>query len=93
MIALESQVSGRFKIEAVKRNGDRRVLAEFSNMILNSGLDLIGTTTNYLNYCRVGSGTTAPQVTDSYLESQIAYTSSTSGSATSGSQGTSPLLL
>ncbi len=91
MITLNSEVSGRFKFEAVKRNGDRRILAEFPNLILNNGLDLIGTTAYYLNYCRVGSGSNAPQVTDSYLGNQTAYTNTTSGSTTNGTQGTSPI--
>ncbi len=91
MITLHSQISGRFKFEAVKRNGERRTLAEFPNLITNSGLDLIGTTSYYLNYCRVGSGSGTPAVTDSYLGNQIASTSSNSGTPTNGTQGTSPI--
>ncbi len=93
MIALESQVSGRFKFVAVNRNGERRILADwFPNLITDAGLDLIGNTPSYLSYCRVGSGSGTPANSDSYLDNQIAYTG-TQQSTSSGTSGVSPRYL
>ena len=90
MIILNSQVSGRFKFEVTKKNGEKRVIADwFQNLITNSGLDLIGTISNYLSFCRVGTGSGIPENADAYLDNQIAYTSYTE-STSHGTFGTSP---
>lgn len=91
MIESHCQLAGYYKIEAHRRdeNGDeiegsRRIVADwFPNLITNGGLDMLGGTANFLQYCQVGSGSTAPAVTDTALASRIA------GVATSGyAQGT-----
>lgn len=53
-------MEGLFKIEAVKPDGSRRLLADwFYNTISNAGLDRV-TTSTYLETAFVGSGTTPP---------------------------------
>lgn len=79
---IHCEVAGYYKLEAVKLDDDgnvvsRRMLADwFPNIITNSGLDMIGgEDSNYWEFCRVGSGNTAPAATDTTLASQIASTS------------------
>lgn len=67
MILLEARVEieGLYKIEAVKLDGTRRLLADwFANTISNTGLDLIAQSTGsnsiVMQCCVVGSGTTPP---------------------------------
>lgn len=81
-------IGGKFRMVAVKPDGTERVLADwFDNLILNSGLDRIGTFLAAADVVRVGSGTTPPEPTDLTLEAQIAstftWTNKTSGNAAS----------
>jgi len=79
-----SEISGRFRLEAVKLDengeeipGSRRVLADwFDTLITTGGLDRLGVayTSTVWGICRVGSGSTAPAITDTNLAAQIAYT-------------------
>lgn len=59
----------------------RGKLAEFPNLILNTGLDLLAVGT-YLSRCYVGSGTVAPTVNDTQMGSLIAETGTTFNSVT-----------
>ncbi|WP_462052557.1 hypothetical protein ACSYS7_001787 [Stenotrophomonas maltophilia] len=80
-----SGFAGWFKIEAFRTDedgqeipGSRRIAADwFPNLITNAGLDLLGTTddTYIYTFCRVGSGNTAPAVTDTVLVSPVASSS------------------
>jgi hypothetical protein len=73
--ALTVGLAGKFKIEAVRPNGTKRLLADwFPNIITNIGLDRLGTDGDFLNNCRVGTGTATPVVGDTNLQSQIAST-------------------
>lgn len=60
----------------ILRTNQRGKLAEFPNLILNTGLDLFAAG-DYLSRCFVGSGTVAPTVNDTQMGSLIAVTSST----------------
>lgn len=76
-LATQMQIAGFFKIEAVnEETGDRRVLADwFPNLILNQGLNRLGQSTPYAaDYCQVGTGSTAPTVTDTQLQTLVAST-------------------
>lgn len=74
-ILLPTRLRGFFKFEAVDRRGRRRVLADwFPNLITNAGLNIIGTAGGYLSRCRVGTGSAAPAVTDTELDSLLAAT-------------------
>lgn len=66
---------GWFKFEAVNvRTGKRRPLADwFPNLILNNGLNLMGTTPP-LGRAMVGTGTSTPTVSQTQLDARIAST-------------------
>ena len=86
----ETQCAGWFKIEATRPDGTRRVLADwFPNLILNGGLDRVGDNTDYMNWCQVGSGSTAPVATQTALVNRIAGTS-TRQSSVEGAQASAP---
>lgn len=86
----ETQCAGWFKIEATRPDGTRRVLADwFPNLILDGGLDRMGTNGDYLNWCQVGSGSTAPVAAQTALVNRIAGTNTTQAT-TNGAQATAP---
>lgn len=73
LIPLETALGGWFKLEAIRPDGRRRLLADwFPNLITNAGLEAIGNAGGYLGECRVGSGNTTPNVADTALVAQIA---------------------
>lgn len=77
MIQIKSNVKGFFKIEAVKPDGTRRVLADwFPNLILDQGLDRMGANSDYLNACQVGTGSTTPAAAQTGLTTYVAGTTS-----------------
>lgn len=96
-MTIQLQMAGFYKIEAFKTDtrgkeleGSRRIAADwFPNLILNAGLERIGIMGDYMQYCRVGAGSTPPNVNDTALDSQIA-SSSTSAGSVSGAQSTAP---
>lgn len=76
MINLREECEGYYKIEAVKADGSRRLLADwFPNLILDAGLDRMGAEGDYLAWCQVGSGSTAPLASQTTLASRVAGTS------------------
>ena len=86
----ETQCAGWFKIEATRPDGTRRVLADwFPNLILNGGLDRMGANADYLSWCQVGSGSTAPVATQTALVNRIAGTDTIQASTT-GAQASAP---
>lgn len=86
----ETQCAGWFKIEAIRPDGTRRVLADwFPNLILDGGLDRMGANSDYLNWCQVGSGSTAPVAAQTALVNRIAGTSTVQASST-GAQASAP---
>ena len=90
MINLREECEGYYKIEAVKPDGTRRLLADwFPNLILDAGLDRMGAFSDYLNWCQVGSGSTAPVATQTTLVARVAGTS-TKQSDTSANSGADP---
>ncbi len=75
--ALNIEVSGHFKMEAVRADGSRRHLAEFDNLITNTGLNQLGSGSSgssQITGCVVGTGTTAPANTDTNMANQVAHT-------------------
>ena len=86
----ETQCAGWFKIEAIRPDGTRRVLADwFPNLILNGGLDRMGANSEYLGWCQVGSGSTAPVATQTALVNRIAGTN-THQNSVYGAQASAP---
>lgn len=89
-LSLVSRVQGYFKLTARDANGRvRRESALFRNLITNQGLNYLGGTGAWQQRCAVGTGSTAPNVTDTQLVSQIAVTS-TVQSTNVGVQSTEP---
>lgn len=75
---------GRFKLEAERPDGQRRLLADwFPNLITNAGLNRIGASSGWLATCAVGTGSTVPDFTDTTLVSQVASTTSVQTSSRS----------
>ena len=76
-MGISNQIAGFFKIEAIRPDGSRRLLADWQpNLITNSGMDQIGSgsksgfTVNqsgWIAYCRLGTGNTTPAFTDTVL--------------------------
>ena len=96
-IGITSGLSGRFRIEALKVDArgqpieaSRRVLADwFPNIITNAGLNRIGTNSDWLLACQVGTGTATPLATDTGLAAFLAG-STTRQDSVVGAQGSSP---
>lgn len=76
------KVGGFFKVEKYKTSANGEVIEDskviaadwFPNLILNQGLDLIGSlnSSNFNTFCQVGSGSTTPANTQTTLVSRIA---------------------
>jgi len=78
MIHINTKValSGEYRL-VIKRNGEEIDTGWFKNLILNQGLDQLGTDNAVLiGYARVGTGTTAPTVSNTTLEAQVASSQS-----------------
>lgn len=79
-INLQSEVEGYYTIELFKVDdsgrevtGSRRQpIPTFKNLITNAGLDRMGSTSGYIGYCQVGSGSTPATVNDVSLASRVA---------------------
>ena len=69
-------VKGRYKLATLGRYGRRRESAWFDNLILDAGLERFGNSNATHNTCVVGTGTTAPVVTDTQLETLLVSASS-----------------
>jgi len=71
-------IGGYFYVDLIDaKTGHIRQHLEFSNLITDDGLDLIGTgisLDSIYNELAVGTGTTAPAVTDTALENEVAST-------------------
>lgn len=75
-IGLHTGLRGFYKIEAVRPDGSKRLLADwFPNLVTDNGLNLIGATAGWLAWCSVGSGSTAPATTDTGLTTYVGSTS------------------
>ena len=76
------KVAGRYKIEAVKADGSRRLISDwFENLIVDQGLNRMGTGA-FMDYCRVGTGSTSPANSDTQLVAQVASTNTIQSSST-----------
>lgn len=73
-IQFKSSVSGHFTLFITRNNGEREKVAEFENLITNQGINRLGSGANGMfEYCHVGSGSAAPQFSDTGLQSYIGY--------------------
>lgn len=65
-------VKGRYRIYKKRAGIVTHDTGWFDNLITNQGMDYLATSFSYLQYCQVGSSSTAPQFTDVALGSRIA---------------------
>lgn len=87
MIELKTPCEGWFSLSAFKVDdsgqeisGSRREVAQpFRNLITDGGLDRMGNNADWLTWCQVGSGSTAPAVGNSALVSRVAASNSIVG--------------
>ena len=71
---INAGVSGHFTMMTTNtKTGEQKVVASFPNLILDAGLERMGTG-DYLDVCRVGSGTSLPTVLQTQLDAKIAST-------------------
>jgi hypothetical protein len=87
IIPLRGAFRGRWRLEAYKLGGPRRLLGDFPNLITDNGLELMPTG-GYLGTCSVGSGNATPTFGDTTLQSPVASTTTTQ--TTSGTAQPSP---
>lgn len=78
MSDLNFQLCGKFRLVAVNADtGEERVLADwFDNIITDNGLNLIGTDGFALYSAHVGSGSAAPSISQTQLQTLVASTTS-----------------
>ena len=83
MTGFHFKVSGEYNIVVKKQDGTEIETGWFPNLILDQGLNLMGGTANSpLYYCSVGTGTSTPVVTQTSLDSVLAYSSYSASSST-----------
>lgn len=63
---------GEYTIYVTKSDGSIKQKLHFPNLITNIGLEQMANNNDWLLYCRVGSGSSAPEYTDTQLVNQIA---------------------
>lgn len=91
MLGIHCEFEGKFKLELIKSDGEKRVVAEFSNLITNGGLDRMSWNAAPFVYCVVGSGNTAPAYTDTQLASKLSDYGSSYGTVSQSYVGTAPV--
>ena len=86
-------MAGHFTIKKFNSESGEQVGEwDFDNLITNHGLDRIGTSGDWFDYCYVGSGKDVPAFTDNTLQNQIAVKDNTSDPSY-GNSGVSPYYL
>jgi hypothetical protein len=89
-IKMRVEVSGHYKLEIRKANGDVRQTLEFDNLITDIGLNRMGDFNDWFKYCQVGSGSTAPTVGDTALVSWVASSNTVYGVVVQSAQPSPP---
>lgn len=65
-------MSGEYNIVVTKSDGTSSESGWFKNLILDQGLDRMGQNASVIRYCQVGTGTTAPAVSQAGLATFLA---------------------
>jgi hypothetical protein len=86
----QEKIVGRFNLRVRKNNKVLRETGWFDNIILNQGLDAMGTLSTWMNYCHVGNGTSTPVVTQTELDNHIRSSSPVGTLHAFGAMPTSP---
>ena len=94
IIELKSELEGIIKLEVIREDGTLKEAAglnvPFKNLITNAGLDYVNgysTINDCTDYCKVGTGSTPPAVTDTDLAAKTGI-ASPQGSQTNSVQKT-----
>lgn len=90
-INLNAKVSGEYNICITKADGSIQETGWFDNLILNAGLDKLGSGTSPIGYCSVGSGTSVPSPTQTALDARLVTSTGYVTSAQSAVNSGSPL--
>ena len=92
-VSLHAGLAGEYRMVVQHADGTAKDTGWFHNLILDSGLNHIGSGFQdaLLAYARVGTGTSTPVVTQAQLDSQLAVSTSSSSSATAVTNDGSPL--
>lgn len=77
-------VSGYFEISKKVPSGQIFPITEFPNMILDSGLNMLGGGNSFLNAIQVGTGNTAPNPSQTTLVNRVAGATTGAPSVTTG---------
>lgn len=77
---LNTGLFGEYRIVVKRQDQTIQDTGWFKNLILNSGLDVLGadapSEVQIFGWCKVGTGTTTPAITQTALQAQVAETSS-----------------
>lgn len=85
---VQCKSAGYFDVRVIRPDGSVRESLQFQNLITDIGLVRMGSSSDYLGFCRVGTGSTEPQFTDTQLVNQVA--SRGSPSMSDGAASTPP---
>lgn len=66
-------------------------LPSFKNLITDNGLRLFGSSVNYIAYCNIGSGSTAPSASDTSLTNRLRGSNTFNGVDVNGADNTDAL--
>jgi hypothetical protein len=72
MINVNARLQGDYNVVIKRGDGKTEETGWFKNLILNQGLDRLGSTGQVISYGQVGSGTNAPAITDTQLQTYVA---------------------
>lgn len=75
---MQTGLTGEYNLVVTRPDGSTTETGWFKNLILDQGLDRIGISGNVINYCQIGTGTTAPSFTQTSLQSYTAGCQNTS---------------
>lgn len=82
MIDLQTKLVGEYRLVVNRADGTVKDSGWFSNLILNQGLDFLGSSSlGPLRYAHVGTGTSTPVVTQTALDSFLASAQALNSSA------------
>lgn len=82
------KVSGKYRLQVVRPDGTVKQEAEFDNLVTDGGLNRMGQGA-FLIWCQVGTGSTAPTVSDTALAARVAG-SGTTTVITDGTRASAP---
>lgn len=88
-IATPVGITGEFRLVVSRPDGSIVREMEFPNLLLNAGLNRLGTD-NGIGFCTIGAGTSTPTATETTLQSRSQSTNTTLAGSATTSGGASP---